>query len=273
MPAVLPEADVGWQSHPDNPVSFLVWRLVHAGIRSFTAATHMSTVKRWYYSRRGLPSWWAWIRRRHCGYITAHPCLSHAVSARVLRTSRPCRPCHGMCCAAGEGVCTYVPSEERGPRGTGLREVPHAARYEAMLRVIHPRAPKPHRVGGDHLARAGLAGFSYGPAPTCQQRLAPSPASPCPRPRAKKSAFYQAIGYGHVGTSPRASWRKRCAPSPPGVRLGTENAVFSGERTNKPRAFACKLPVEYGQGLDLAPDRGCLVTGRQSAVTCREDLE
>jgi hypothetical protein len=46
---------------------------------------------------------------------------------RLLRTSRPCRPCHGMCCAAGEGVCTYSPSEERSPRGTGLGEAPHAA--------------------------------------------------------------------------------------------------------------------------------------------------
>ena len=100
---------------------------------------------------------------------------------RVLRTSRPCRPCHGMCCAAGEGVCTYAPSEERGPRGIGLGEAPHAARYEAMLRVIHPRAPKSHRAGGDPVARAGLAGFSYGPTPTCQQRLAPSPASAVPR--------------------------------------------------------------------------------------------
>jgi hypothetical protein len=115
---------------------------------------------------------------------------------RVLRTSRPFRPCHGMCCAAGEGVCTYAPSEERGPRGIGLGEAPHAARYEAMLRVIHPRVPKSHRAGGDPLARDGLAGFSYGPTPTCQQRLAPSPASAVPRPRAKKSAFYQALGMG-----------------------------------------------------------------------------
>ena len=186
---------------------------------------------------------------------------------RVLRTNRPCRPRHGMCCAAGEGVCTYAPSEERGPRGTGLSEAPHAVRYKAMLRVIHPRAPKSHRVGGDPLARAGLAGFSYGPAPTCQQRLAPSPASAVPRAPCQKIGILPSIGYGHVGTSPRASWCKRFAPSPQGVRLGTENASSAGNERISHGHLLASCQSNTVRALTSRPTATVVMTGRQMAVT------
>lgn len=125
-------------------------------------------------------------------------------------------------------MCTYAPSEERGPRGIGLSEAPHAARDEAMLRVIHPRAPKPHRAGGDPLARADLAGFSYGPTPTCQPRLAPAPACSVPRHRAKKAAFYQVLG---MGTS---------------ARLQGHHGARDLRLRRRESALEQKLPVQWG---------------------------
>ena len=117
-----PKLTWGCHSTTDNPVGFLLWRLVHRCISIFSPqrqTKHTHTFG--YYSRRRSS---VMVGVDPVGAIAGTsprtPASPARSPARVLRTSRPCRPCHCMCCAAGEGVCTYVPNEERGPRGTGL---------------------------------------------------------------------------------------------------------------------------------------------------------